>query len=189
MGWASMIGSVSSLWVNGQLKGLYNPAEKMDPIFLSQVPFPSPSLLPPASSISPDPFSPSPSLPPHFLPHFIKNYFVSESSKWDIMHMYTPQLYEDGDMAFYAEMRDFALTKPASDPLNYKFFIDNYVEIDQFIDYMMLNTYSPSYLLSLSAPPNAKLVDCTPDLLSREQRLDWQQLVRCPPPRSFLPSF
>jgi len=78
----------------------------------------------------------------------LQNYFLPETTQWDIIHLFAPGI-EEGDAVFFGQTRNFLAANPTSDPKNYKYAIDNFVDIDNYIDYMILNTWSMT--LSYSA--------------------------------------
>jgi len=69
---------------------------------------------------------------------------------WDIYYIRFPGI-QDGDIVFFDEMRAFA-NNSLTDVNNYKIFIDKYVNIDSFIDYLMIESWGtlipPSPLFS-----------------------------------------
>lgn len=123
MGHASPLGTIASLFVGGQVKGLYNPVEKLDVVFLNQVS--SPLFLHLVSHLN---------LPQRF--------FLPENAQWDVIHLSAP-IIEEGTADFFHEMRIFALNNSLTNLSNWLTFVDRYVDLENYIDYMLLNTYSP----------------------------------------------
>lgn len=64
----------------------------------------------------------------------------SRDSNWDSFYIAFPNL-DDGDETFYNEMKAFILANPLTVPANFETLINTYVEIDNIIDYVMIETF------------------------------------------------
>ena len=79
---------------------------------------------------------------PRFNNRFLSNaYFLdSNSASWD--SFYLSDGIDLGDTLFFEEMRDFIVANPITTAANYKTLIDTYIDIDSFIDYVIIETFS-----------------------------------------------